>query len=552
MNSRRDQSDTFDYVIVGAGAAGCLLANRLTEDGRTTVCLLEAGPPDRNFYIHLPAGFIKVGYNPDYTWPFRTQPSEGTAGRRILTTQGRTLGGSSSINGFNYTRGQPADYDTWAGMGNPGWSYADVLPYFKRTERRIGKSDPRYRGQDGLLPITDCDWRHPLCDAFIEGVASTGIPRDADYNAQSQTATGYYQRWIENGWRVSAARAFLHPAKNRANLDVRTNAHVTTILLEGKRATGVEYAAARGAVPTQVRARREVILTAGAANTPKLMQLSGIGSSAVLGGLGIGVKHELRGVGENLRDHMMVRSIVEVKGVETLNSMARGWRLLRELAKWALKRPSILAISPSVAYAFCRADLSAGDPDLQFHFSPGSYASGIAGKLDAFPGMTLGFYQLRPTSTGFVRPGSKDPYDDPLVQPNYLSTDEDRRLVVAALKLTRRFLRTPALLGFHAREVSPPASANTDQELLDYARGICGTAWHLMGTCRMGPASDPTSVVDAQLRVIGMEGLRVADASIMPTMPSGNTGAPVMMIAEKAADLILGRDAPPAEHPSRT
>ena len=447
--------DVFDYVIVGAGAAGCLLANRLTEDGRTTVCVLEAGPPDRNFYIHLPAGFIKVGYDPKYTWPFRTQSSEGTAGRRILTTQGRTLGGSSAINGFNYTRGQPADYDTWAGMGNPGWGYADVLPYFKRTEHRIGQSDPRYRGQEGLLPITDCDWRHPLCDAFIEGAASAGLPKQSDYNAEKQTSTGYYQRWIENGWRVSAASAFLRPAMKRANLDVRTNAHATAILLEGKRATGVEYASGPGAASKQVRARREVILTAGAANTPKLMQLSGIGPASVLDGLGIGVKRDLRGIGENLRDHMMVRSIVQVKGVETLNSAARGWRLLREIAKWALKRPSILAISPSVAYAFCRADLSTGNPDLQFHFSPGSYASGIAGKLDAFPGMTLGFYQLRPTSSGFVRARSSNPFDDPAVQPNYLSTEEDRRLVVAALRLTRRFLRTPALAKYSEREVSP-------------------------------------------------------------------------------------------------
>lgn len=533
--------DVFDYVIVGAGTAGCLLANRLTEDGRVTVCLLEAGPPDRNFYLHLPAGFIKVGYNPAYTWPFRTEPSEGTAGRRILTTQGRTLGGSSAINGFNYTRGQPADYDAWSGMGNPGWGYADVLPYFKRTERRIGQLDPRYRGQDGLLPITDCDWRHPLCDAFIEGAASTGIPRHTDYNAERQTSTGYYQRWIENGWRVSAARAFLRPAMSRANLDVRTNAHATSILLEGRRATGVEYASGPGAAGSQVRARKEVILAAGAANTPKLMQISGIGPASLLNGLGIGVKVDLRGVGENLRDHMMVRSIVQVKGVETLNSAARGWRLLREIAKWALKRPSILAISPSVAYAFCRADLSAGNPDLQFHFSPGSYASGIAGKLDAFPGMTLGFYQLRPTSSGHVRACSSNPFDDPIVQPNYLATEEDRRLVVAAIRLTRRFLRTPALLAYHEREVSPSASASSDQELLDYARHNGGTAWHLMGTCRMGPATDPMSVVDAQLRVIGMEGLRVADASIMPTMPSGNTGAPTMMIAEKAADLIRGK-----------
>ena len=389
-------SDQFDYVIVGAGAAGCLLANRLTEDRRTTVCLLEAGPPDRNMFIHVPAGFIKVGYDPKYTWPFRTEPGEGTAGRRILTTQGKTLGGSSAINGFNYTRGQPADFDTWADLGNPGWAYADVLPYFKRTERRIGPADPRYRGLDGLLPITDCDWRHPLCDAFIAGVASTGVPRDIDYNAQSQTGTGYYQRWIANGWRVSAARAFLQPAMGRSNLDVRTRAHATRIVLEAGRAVGIDYARGAGAAMCQVRARREVILCAGAANTPKLMQISGIGPAALLRDLGVTVHRDLPGVGRNLRDHYMLRSIVQVKGVQTINSTARGWRLLREIAKWALKRPSVLGISPSVAFAFCKSAADAATPDLQFHFSPGSYTAGIAGMLDQVSRHDPGFLSVAP------------------------------------------------------------------------------------------------------------------------------------------------------------
>ena len=369
-SSAHNTADSFDYVIVGAGAAGCVLANRLTEDGHSTVCLLEAGPPDRNLFINIPAGFIKVGYNPKYTWPFRTEPGEGTAGRSILTTQGKTLGGSSAINGFNYTRGQPADYDSWAALGNPGWTFADVLPYFKRSERRIGDADPRYRGLDGPLPITDCDWRHPLCDAFIEGVSSTGIPRDIDYNAESQSGTGYYQRWIYKGWRISAAHAFLRAAQKRRNLDVRTSAHATRVVLEGSRAVGVEYAAGAGAPVRQVRARREVILCAGAANTPKLLQISGIGPGVLLRELGIPIKRDVPGVGRNLHDHYMLRSIVKVKGVETINSTARGPRLLREIAKWMTKRPSILGINPSVAFAFCKSEEALPSPDLQFHFRP--------------------------------------------------------------------------------------------------------------------------------------------------------------------------------------
>ncbi|MEO8166066.1 MAG: GMC oxidoreductase, partial [Betaproteobacteria bacterium] len=367
------------------------------------------------------------------------------------------------------------------------------------------------------------------------------IPRDIDYNAESQTGTGYYQRWIANGWRVSAARAFLQPAMGRSNLDVRTNAHATRIVLEGNRAVGIDYARGAGAPSRQVRARREVILCAGAANTPKLMQISGIGPAALLQALGVAIHRDLPGVGRNLRDHYMLRSIVQVKGVQTLNSTARGLRLLGEIAKWALKRPSVLGISPSVAFAFCKSDEALATPDLQFHFSAGSYTAGIAGMLDKFPGMTLGFYQLRPVSAGHVSARTPNPFDDPVIQPNYLADEADQRVVVEGVRLSRRFLRTAALLRYHERDVSPPASATSDRELLDFARGNAGTAWHLMGTCRMGPASQPDSVVDPALRVIGLQGLRVADASIMPTMPSGNTGAPTMMIAEKAADLIRNR-----------
>ena len=551
MSETTRDPEVFDFVIVGAGAAGCVLANRLSADGKSTVCLLEAGPPDHNLFIHIPAGFIKLASNEKYTWQFKTEPSEGTAGRRIPTTQGKTLGGSSSINGFNCTRGQSNDYDEWAARGNPGWSYAEVLPYFKRSERRIGDFDPRYRGGDGLLPIADCDWRHPLCDAFIESAREIGVPDNPDYNAERQEGAGYYQRWIYKGRRNSTATTFLRPAMKRGNLTVRTNAQATQVLLEGKRAVGVAYSAGAGEPVREVRARREVILSAGAANTPKLLTLSGIAAANVLGEVGIPVQHHLPGVGENLQDHHMVRSVCRVKNAKTLNEIARGIQLLAQIALWCVGKPSILSISPSVAYAFWKSDDSLDRADLQFHFSPGSYKEGVAGLLDDFPGMTLGFYQLRPKSTGTIRLRSSNPFDFPLVQPNYMADEADKQVVAAALRLARKMLHGKALSHYLDRDEFPPASAVTDHDLIEFARHRGGTAWHLMGTCRMGPASDPGAVVDHELRVIGLQGLRVADASIMPTMPSGNTQIPTMMIAEKAADMILGRLAPPAEYPAR-
>jgi len=536
-------SATFDYVIVGAGAAGCLLANRLTEDPTVSVCLVEAGPSDSHPFIHIPAGFIKVGHDPAHTWGFQTEPTRETNFRSVVTRTGRTLGGSSSINGFNYTRGCAWDFDQWAAQGNAGWSYAEVLPYFKRTEQRIGQHDPFYRGTEGLLPITDCDWRHPLCDAFIEGARQSGLPAHIDYNAGSQRGAGYYQRWIHRGWRMSAAEAFLKPARARANLQVFTQAQAIRLVFEGKRAVGVLVRRDDRTGEQILRARREVIVSAGAANTPKLLQLSGVGPAKLLQSLGIPVVHALSGVGQNFQDHYMVRSVVRVKGIDTLNRTARGLPLLGQILRWIFKRPSLLAISPSVCFAFVESSPEIKLPDLQFHFSPGSYASGIAGKLDDFQGMTLGFYNTRPYSRGQVQIRSANPDDLPRIQPNYLMDERDQAVTVNGLRIARQWLHSEPLKPYWEADDFPPASALSDQALLECARERGGTAWHFMGTCRMGPASQADSVVDPELRVIGLDGLRVVDASIMPNMTSGNTGAPTMMIAEKAADMILGKPA---------
>lgn len=530
---------TFDYVIVGAGAAGCLLAHRLTADSGVTVCLLESGPSDWHPYLHIPAGFVKKIFDPSVTWPFTTEPTEQTNGRRIPVPQGRTLGGSTSINGLVYNRGQAQDFDDWAAAGNPGWSFNEVLPYFRKTERRIGAGDDQLRGRDGLLPVTDIDWIHPICEAFIEGAHQFGMPRNPDYNGRTQQGVGYFQRTIDRGLRMSSARTFLRPAQRRKALTVRTHSQATQVLFEGKRAVGVRYrrGGAQGAEQT-VRARHEVILCAGAINTPRLLQLSGVGPEAWLRDIGVPVLHALPGVGNHLKDHFSIRVVARVKGVATINQIARAPRLWGQIARWLMVRPSVLALSPSLVHFFWQSREGLKRPDLQGVFTPASYREGYVGMLDQYPGMTCGVWQHRPQSMGTVRAKSADPFEDPEIQPNYLAHEDDRRVLLDGARLARKLLQTPALASFADGESMPGVQVERDDELMDYIRRFGVSSYHLNGTARMGPASSPGSVVDSNLLVHGLTGLRIADASVMPDIVSANTCAATMMIGEKAADLI--------------
>ena len=529
----------FDYVVVGAGAAGAIVASRLAGQGKQ-VCLLEAGPADRNPWLHVPAGFIKVLGNPRYTWPFVGEPSPGMERTGVALPQGRTLGGSTAINGMVYNRGHPQDYDEWAALGNPGWSYADVLGHFQRTEAALGLGEDRFRGRQGGLKVTPNDWLHPVCEAFIDGAAELGIPRNPDYNGASQAGTGYYQRTIFKGWRMSSARAFLSPLRGLPNLQVRTGVQAVRIVVEDGCATGIEYSNADDGGPLQrVGARAEVVLCAGAINTPKLLQLSGIGPAALLRDRQVPVVRALDGVGENLRDHFAIRVVARVRDALTINELARAPRVWWEVAKWSLGRPSILAITPSVVHFHWRADGAPGRPDLQGVFSPASYRAGKVGALDDYPGMSCGVWQHRPESRGRVSIQSNDARQAPRIEPRYLTHERDRAVMLAGLGLARRLLQTRALARFYDAETLPGVDQQRDDELLAYIGKMGASSYHLNGTARMGPASDPQSVVDARLRVHGVGRLRVVDASVFPTTPSANICAATMMVAEKGVDMLL-------------
>lgn len=536
--------ESFDYVVVGAGAAGAIVARRLAEDPAVTVCLLEAGPPDRHPYLHLPAGFIKMLFNPTYTWTYSSEPDARSLDRRVPLPQGKTLGGSSAINGLIYNRGQAEDYDGWAALGNPGWAFVDVLPYFQRNERWLGPVGSARRGTAGKVPVTPIDWPHPVCEAFIKGAQGQGLPRNPDYNGETQAGVGYFQRTIHRGWRQSTARAYLSSIP--ANLAVRTHAQATRILFDGKRAVGVSFTRGgpQGSAHT-VGARREVVVCAGAINTPRLLQLSGIGPADQLQALGLPVVQALAGVGAHLKDHFSVRIAGRVRhgSAITINELARVPRLWWQAARWLAGRPNILALSPSLVHFFWHSGLGDGlRPDLQGVFTPASYREGYVGQLDTYPGMTCGVWAHRPRSEGEVRLRSADPWANPLIRPNYLSHEEDVRVLMAGMRLARSLLRTPALMPFLEAETLPGAHVTSDDDLLAYIRRYGVSSYHLCGTARMGPSPGDGAVVDAKLRVHGLQGLRVADSSVMPTIPSANICAASMMIGEKAVDLILERN----------
>ena len=525
-----------DYVVVGAGSAGCVLAARLSEDPSVRVVLLEAGGPDRSPWIHIPLGYGKTIADPSVNWCYETEPEPGTDGRRMLWPRGKVLGGSSSINGLLYVRGQPADYDHWRQLGNAGWAWDDVLPYFRKSEGRIGDGCDLH-GRDGPLSVSDITERHPLCEAYRQAAIEIGIPATRDFNGPRQEGVGYYQTTSRRGLRVSAARAFLRPAMKRPNLRVITHALAERVLFENRRAIGVAFR--RGDVGQTVRATREVILAGGAINTPQLLMLSGIGPVAQLAEHGIEMRHASPGVGQNLQDHYQTRFAYRCTEAITVNDiMTSRVAMAKAGLQYLLARRGPLSISAGQVGIFARSHAALQEPDLQFHFIIFSADRPAAG-LHRFSGFTQNVCQLRPESRGEIRLKSADPQDHAAILPNYLAAEIDRTVLVDGLKMSRAIAARPSMRRYIAGEYLPGEALQSDDELLAYARAYGGTIYHPCGTARMG--TDREAVVDDQLRVQGVDGLRVADASIMPTLVSGNTNAACIMIGEKAADLIRGR-----------
>jgi len=535
-------SSSYDYVIVGAGSAGCVLAARLSEDPATRVLLLEAGPSDRSPWIHLPIGYGKTMWSSTYNWRFETEPEPNMHGRRIYWPRGKTLGGSSSINGLIYVRGQPQDYDHWAALGNAGWSYEEVLPYFIKSEgnTRAALGDDGVHGKDGPLKISDIGARHELIEAFIAAAGQIGVPRTEDFNGREQEGAGYYQLTTHRGLRCSAAKAYLRPARHRPNLHVQTHALATQVVVAQGRATGVRWR--RDGQQHQALARAEVIVCAGAVQSPQLLQLSGIGAASMLARLGITPVCDLPGVGQNLQDHLQIRLGYECSKPITTNDQLNTWTgRVRLGLEWLLFRRGALAVGINQGACFLRAlkdeagQPVAATPDVQFHVATLS-ADMAGGQVHPWSGFTLSVCQLRPASRGQVCIRSRDAAQPPAIAPNYLSAELDQRTAVAAVRAARAIAAAPAMRPYVKRERKPGADAQSDAELLDFCRRDGATIFHPSGTCRMG--SDAHAVVDARLRVHGVQRLRVVDCSVMPTLVSGNTHAPVVMMAEKAADMI--------------
>ncbi len=527
---------TFDYVIVGAGSAGCVLANRLSANPKLSVLLLEAGGRDRNFWIHVPLGFGKLMNDPRFNWLFETDPDPATGDRKIPIPRGKVLGGSSSINGMLYVRGQALDYDSWGQLGNRGWSFQDVLPYFRKSENFYGPAD-EHRAKGGLLNVAPPAERSQLADIFLKACAEAGHRTGHDYNGDDQEGFTYAQSTIANGKRRSTAAAFLDPARGRPNLTIETNALAERVLLEDGRATGVVYRV--GDDRREVHAGREVILAAGAVQSPQLLELSGIGDPAVLQAAGIEVAHAAPGVGANYQDHYACRVNWRVKGAGSFNERSHGLRKVWEGAKWVTAKRGLLSNTAATVMGFAKSRPEFATPDVQFFMTPASFKSAADRVLDTEPGMTVGPCHLRPASRGTIHIRSSDPKAAPSIRPNLLSVKSDGEAFVEAIRIVRRIAEQPALTPHLSFEMKPGADCVTDDELLDYVRQTGMTVYHPVGTAKMGPDGDPMAVVDARLRVRGVPRLRVVDASIMPLLVSGNTNAPVIMIAEKAADMIL-------------
>lgn len=529
---------TFDYVIVGAGTAGCLLANRLSADPANRVALLEAGGRDTYPWIHIPVGYLYLMGNPRTDWGYKTAPAAGLNGRELNYPRGRVLGGCSSINGMIYMRGQARDYDQWRQMGNAGWSWDDCLPYFLRHQDQWAMAEDEMgptNARGGEWRIEEPRVRWDILDAFADAAAEAGIPKIADFNAGDNEGSSYFQVNQRSGLRWNTSKAFLRPVQGRGNLVVITNAQVERLTLEGKRITG---AAVRiGAEAATIGAGREVILAAGSIGSPQILQVSGIGPGQVLQDLGIPVRHDLKGVGENLQDHLQIRCAYKVHGGKTLNETSQKlWQKAGIALEYALKRTGPMSMAPSQLGAFAKSDASRETANLQYHVQPLTLPK-FGEPLDPFPAFTASVCNVRPTSRGHVRIASPDPRVSPIIAPNYLATVDDRQVAAASIRLTRRIISQPALQRYRPEEFRPGPLIESDEDLAKAAGDISTTIFHPVGTARMG--TDELAVVDPRLRVRGLQGLRVIDASVMPTITSGNTNSPTLMIAEKGAEMIL-------------
>jgi len=528
-------TDRFDYIVIGAGSAGCVLANRLSADGTTTVALLEAGGRDWNPWIHIPVGYFKTIHNPATDWCYVTEPDPGLNGRSLKWPRGKVLGGSSAINGLLYVRGQHQDYDRWSSeLGCQGWAYNDVLPYFRKSQNQ-SRGENQFHGIDGPLHVSDMSFKRPICDYFIQAVHELGTPINNDINGCEQEGTGYFQLTAHRGRRCSSATAYLNTIRSRPNLHIITHAMVQRICFARQRAISVECLL--GNTPRTIYAHAEIILSAGTVGSPQLLQLSGIGPGTLLQSLNIPTVADRQQIGENLQDHLQLRSVYKTCQPITLNDeLASPWQKLRAATEYAMTRSGPLSMAASQVYAFCRTRLANERPDVQYHFQPLSADSPGEG-LHKFPAVTASVCQLRPESRGSIQIVSPDIHQHPRIVTNYLSTDLDCSTAIEALRFTRQIMQGEAMRQHIAEELLPDSAAQSDDALLEQARNIANTIYHPTSTCRMG--ADDDAVVNPRLQVNGVEGLRIVDASIMPEIVSGNTNAPTIMIGEKAADMII-------------